>query len=156
MTGNMPPKPVGLVPHLVVNGAIKAIEFYKKAFGATERMVIPTKDGKIMHAELEVGDSPVMLGEENPAWPEMKSAESMGGSPISLAIYVKDVDAGYKQAVAAGAKGLEEPKEAFWGDRYGKVSDPFGYTWMILTHVKDVPVEQMKKAALEFAAHGGR
>lgn len=142
-----------LTPALVVKDARKAIAFYKKAFGAQEVTVIPTPDGKVMHAELKIGDSCFMLGEENPAWPEQKSAESYRGSPVSLNLYVPDADAAFKQAVAAGAKAVERPMDAFWGDRYGKVTDPFGYTWGILTHVKDVSPDEMKKAAAEFMTH---
>lgn len=150
------PKPIPegyhtVTPALVFKNAKKALEFYKKAFDAKEQLVIPTNGG-VMHAEMRIGDSIVMLGEENPAWPEQKSAESMGGSPVSLNIYLPDADAAYKKALAAGAKGLKQPEDAFWGDRYGQVKDPFGYTWGLLTHKRDVSPEEMKRAAQEWAA----
>ena len=149
-----------VTPAVVFKDAKKAIEFYKKAFGAQERFVMTTPDGKVMHAELQIGDSILMLGEENPAWPEHKSAQSLGGSPISLNIYLADCDAAFKKAVAAGAKVVKQPEDAFWGDRYGMVQDPFGLTWGILTHKKDVSPEEMKRAALAMcsektAAHAG-
>lgn len=150
MPKHMPEGYHTLTPGLVVKDAKKAIEFYKKAFGAVETLVIPAPGGKVMHAELQVGDSRFMLGEENPAFPEQKSAETLKGSPISLNLYVQDTDASFKKAVSAGAKAKEQPKDAFWGDRYGSVVDPFGYTWGILTHQKDMTPEQMKKAAEEF------
>jgi PhnB protein len=140
-----------VTPALVVKDAKKAIAFYKKAFDAQEVMVMPAPDGKIMHAELKIGDSILMLGEECPEM-QNKSAESFGGSPISLNIYLADADAAYKKAVSAGAKGVKPPEDAFWGDRYCAVKDPFGYSWGLLTHKKDLTPEQMKKAAQEFFA----
>ena len=152
MTKPMPEGYHSLTPGLTVKDARKAIAFYKKAFDAKELLVLDMPDGKIMHAELKIGDSIFMLGEECPEMKEMKSAESLGGSPISLNIYLGDVDAAFKKAVAAGAKGVKQPEEMFWGDRYGLVKDPFGYSWGLLTHVKDVSPEEMKKAAKEM--HG--
>jgi uncharacterized glyoxalase superfamily protein PhnB len=109
-------------------------------------------DGKVMHAEIRFGDSVLMMGEENPAWPQFKSAESMGGSPISLHMYVPDVDATFKQAVDAGAK-MEMPiQDMFWGDRYGKVRDPFGYVWGIATRVKELSKDEIAKAGQEWMA----
>ncbi len=147
-----------LTPALVYKDARKAIAFYKKAFGAQERLLLEGSDGKVMHAELKIGGSVFMLGEENPAYPEHKSAETAGAACFSLNLYVPDADAVYQQAVAAGAKAAEQPKDAFWGDRYGRVIDPFGYSWGILTHVKDVTPEEMKKGAAEWAnqAFAGR
>lgn len=147
-------KPEGytsLTPALVYKDAKKAIAFYKKAFGAQEQMVLTTPEGKVMHAELKFGDSVIMLGEENPAWPEHKSAETAGAACFSLNFYVQDADASFKQAVAAGAKVAEQPKDAFWGDRYARVVDPFGYSWGILTHVKDLSPEEIKKGAEQMA-----
>lgn len=140
-----------LTPALVYKDAKKAIAFYKKAFGAQEKLVMPGPDGKIMHAELKIGDSVFMLGEENPAWPEHKSAETAGAPCFSLNLYVPDADASFKQAVSAGAKAAEQPKDAFWGDRYGRVVDPFGYSWGILTRVKEVSPEELKKGAEQMA-----
>lgn len=149
------PIPAGyhtLTTALVFKDAKKAIAFYKKAFGAQEKTLIEGPDGTVLHAELKIGDSVFMLGEENPARPEHRSAESGGNAGcFSLNIYVPNTDAVFKQAVAAGAKVVEQPQDAFWGDRYGRVVDPFGYAWGILTHVKDIPPEQLKKAALEAA-----
>ena len=141
-----------VTPALIVKDAKRALDFYKKAFDAKEVIVIPGPGGKVMHAEFQIGNSRIMLGEENPSWPEHKSAESLGGSPISLNIYLNDADAAYSKAVAAGAKGVKPPEDAFWGDRYGMVVDPFGYSWGVLTHKKDVSPEEMKKAAQEWGA----
>jgi len=152
MTSHMPKGYHSLTPALVYKDAKKAIEFYKKAFGAQETLVLAGPNGSIMHAELKIGDSNFMLGEENAAWPEHKSAETMGNvNCFSMNLYVPDADATFKKAVAAGAKAAEQPKEAFWGDRYGRVVDPFGYSWGILTHVKDMSPEEMKKAGAEWA-----
>ena len=153
MPNYMPEGYHSITAALVFKDAKKAIAFYKKAFGAQEKLVLEGHDGAVMHAELKIGDSVFMLGEENPAYPEHKSAESASGGAgcFSLNLYVPNADAVFKQAVAAGATAAEQPKDAFWGDRYGRVVDPFGYTWGILTHIKDVPPEQMKKAALEHA-----
>lgn len=138
-----------LIPALVFKDAKKAIEFYKKAFGAKETELIAGKDGRVMHAELEVGGSRFMLGEE---MAEHQSAETLGApNCFSLNLYVADADATFKTAVAAGAKPGQAPQEMFWGDRYGRIVDPFGYTWGLLTHVKDVSPEEMKKAAREWA-----
>jgi uncharacterized glyoxalase superfamily protein PhnB len=151
------PKPIpegyhSVTPAVVFKDAKKAIAFYKKAFDAQEKFCMTTPDGKVMHAELQIGNSILMLGEENPAWPDHKSAESLGGSPISLNIYLADADAAFKKAVAAGAKAVKQPEDAFWGDRYGMVQDPFGLSWGLLTHKKDVSPEEMKKAALEMCS----
>jgi PhnB protein len=141
-----------ITPYLIVDNASAAIEFYVKAFGAKERFRMPGKDGKIMHAEMQFGDSVVMLADECPQM-NAKSAKTFGGSPIRILQYVTDVDAVVKQAVAAGAK-LEVPVETkFYGDRSGSVVDPFGYSWHIATHVEDVSPEEMDKRAK--AQHGG-
>jgi PhnB protein len=150
MTKHIPDGYHTLTLALIVKDARKAIAFYKKAFGAEEKLLIPTPEGKVMHAELAIGDSRFMLGEENPAFPDHLSAESLRGSPVSLNLYVPDAEAAFKKAVAAGAKGLQAPLDAFWGDKHAKVADPFGYTWGILTHVKDVSPDEMKRGALDF------
>lgn len=155
------PIPTGyhsITPGLIVKDIKKALAFYKKAFGAQEVTVLNNPDGSVMHAEIKIGDSMLMLGQENPEWPQHKSAESYGGSPISLNIYLADCDAAFKKAVAAGAKGVKSPEDAFWGDRYGQVEDPFGYSWGILTHKKDVSPAEMQKAAMEWhsAATAGK
>ncbi len=139
-------------PYLIIGGAGDAIEFYKKAFGAQELFRFPTPDGKIGHAEIKIGDSPIMLADE---YPEMgyKGPQSLGGSPVSIMIYVEDVDTIFNQAVAAGATVKEAVTDKFYGDRLGTVTDPFGHVWHISTHKEDVSIEEMQKRAQ--AAHGG-
>ena len=139
-------------PYLIVGGAGNAIEFYKKAFGATELFRFPTPDGKIGHAEIKIGDSPIMLADE---YPEMgyKGPQSLGGSPVSIMIYVEDVDTIFNQAVAAGATVKEGVSDKFYGDRMGTVTDPFGHVWHVATHKEDVSLEEMQERAK--AAHGG-
>jgi PhnB protein len=132
-------------PYLVINGAAKAIEFYKKAFGATERFAMKQPDGRIGHAELEIGDSCIMMADEN-AQMEAFAPSHYGGSPVSLMIYTEDCDRMYKQAIAAGATSDREPADQFYGDRMAGVRDPFGYKWYIATHIKDVSKEDMEKA----------
>ena len=125
-----------ITPMFVFQDARKAIEFYKKAFGATEKFVMQAPNGKgITHAELKIGDSNIMLGEEN-LQKEYKSAASMGGSPISLYLYVQDVDAAFKKAEAAGAIPQMKVQDMFWGDRIGSLKDPFGYTWTLASILK--------------------
>ena len=133
-----------LLPYLTVSDGAAAIEFYKKAFGAEEVMRFPGPGGKIMHAEVKIGDSIVMLADE---FPEMgvKSPQAYGGSPVSMAIYVADVDARFNQAVAAGAKVVRAVKDQFYGDRSGTLTDPFGHTWTIATHKEDVSMEEMNR-----------
>src|SRR5258708_3152949 len=127
MPNYMPEGYHAVTPPLVYKDTKKAIAFYKKAFGAQEKEVFGGPDGKVMHAEIKIGDSIIMLGEENPAWPEHKSAETVGKvGCFSLNLYVQDTDKTFKQAVSAGAKAAKPPKDAFWGDRYGRVVDPFG------------------------------
>jgi len=139
-------------PYLIIRGAGDAIEFYKKAFGATELFRFPTPDGKIGHAEIKIGDSPIMLADE---YPEMgyKGPATLGGSPVSIMIYVENVDTIFNQAVAAGATVKEAVSDKFYGDRLGTVTDPFGHVWHISTHKEDVSLEEMQKRAK--AAHGG-
>jgi len=133
-------------PYLVVKGAAKAIDFYKKVFGATEDMRMDDPSGRIGHAELKIGDSHIMLADE---YPEMKfrSPEAYGGSPVSILLYVQDVDATVALAVANGAKLEREVKDQFYGDRMGQIVDPFGHVWSIATHKEDVSIEEMKKRA---------
>jgi len=133
-------------PYLIVNGATQALEFYKKAFGATEMMRFPGPVGKIMHAEIKIGDSPIMLADEAP---EMgaRSPKTIGGTPVSLLLYVEDVDAWASKAVAAGAKVQRPVQDQFYGDRTGTFEDPFGHVWSIATHKEDVSLEEMKKRA---------
>jgi PhnB protein len=134
-----------LTPHIVCANALEAIEFYKRAFNATEGGVMLTPDGKMMHGQIRIGDSALMLMEENKTWGAIGPA-SLGGSPVTIHMYVKDVDATYKQAIAAGATAKMEPADMFWGDRYGVLTDPYGHSWSIATHVRDVSMEEMKAA----------
>ena len=135
-----------VTPYLILDDAARAIEFYKKAFGAVELMRMPAPGGKIGHAEIKIGDSPVMLADESPEMGH-RSARTLGGSPISLMVYVKDVDAVVAQAVAAGGKLVRPVANQFYGDRTGGVDDPFGYHWYIATHVEDVPMDELEKRA---------
>ena len=136
-------------PYLVVQNAANAIEFYKKAFGATELMRMPGPGGRIMHAEIKIGDSPIMLADESPEM-GIRSPQSLGGTPVSLLLYLNDVDARFKQAVAAGAA-LQRPlRDEFYGDRTGTVIDPFGHIWSLSTHKEDLSPEQMEKRFQEF------
>ena len=135
-----------VTPYLIVNDAAAAIEFYKKAFGATELMRMPKPNGKIGHAEIRIGDSPIMLADEAP---EMgaRSPRTFGGSPVSIFLYVDDVDTTFARAVDGGAKVQRPLADQFYGDRTGGVEDPFGHVWYIATHVEDVSPEEMKKRA---------
>jgi len=131
-------------PYLYIRGAAEAIDFYKKVFGATERMRMPQPDGRISHAEILFGDSVIMLADEHPE-KEIHSPKHFGGSPISLMLYVEDCDAVYQQALSAGAKSLREPADQFYGDRMAGVEDPFGFQWWLGTHIKDVSMEELQK-----------
>ncbi len=150
MKGKIKPIPEGfhtLTPNLVVRDAPRAIEFYKKAFGAKERGVMYDPEGKsIIHAELKFGDSILMLNEE---FPPMKvlSPQSIGGSSVTIHMYVEDVDGIFEKAVSAGAAVKMPLMDAFWGDRYGVLVDPFGHQWSLATHKKDLSREEMEKAA---------
>ena len=141
-----------VTPYLIVRGGADAIEFYKKAFGAVELFRFPSPDGKIGHAEIKVGDSPIMLADE---YPDMgyNGPQSIGGSPVSLMIYIDDVDTVFNQAVGAGATVKEPLQDKFYGDRIGTVIDPFGHRWHLATHKEDVSMEEMERRAK--AAHGG-
>jgi PhnB protein len=133
-----------VTPYLIVDGADRAIEFYKQAFGAKERMRFPMPGGKVGHAELEIGDSLVMLADEAPDMGYV-GPKSAGGTPVSLMVYDVDVDARVAQAVAAGAVVTREVKDEFYGDRIGTVTDPFGHIWSIATHKEDVSAEEMQR-----------
>lgn len=131
-------------PYLMMEDAAKAIEFYKKAFAATERLRMKGSDGRIGHAELQIGDSCLMMADENPQIEAFAPAH-YGGSPVSLLIYTEDCDGMYHRAIAAGAKSTREPTDQFYGDRMAGVADPFGYKWHIATHIKDVSKEELEK-----------
>lgn len=133
--------------HLVVSNGAAAIDFYKKAFGAEEVFRMPAPDGKrLLHAEIRIGDSPVMLAEEFPEFGS-RGPLALGGTPVTLHLYVEDVDAAFERAVGAGATATMAPADMFWGDRYGKVTDPFGHSWSLATHVRDVTPEEMAAGA---------
>ena len=149
MSGKPKPIPDGYhtaTPYLIVNDAAGAIEFYKRAFGATEVMRMAQPNGKIGHAEIKIGDSPIMLADESP---EMgaRGPKSFGGSPVSILLYVEDVDTTFSRAVAAGAKVQRPVADQFYGDRTGGVEDPFGHVWYIATHTENVSPEEMRKRA---------
>lgn len=144
---NVNPIPQGyhtVTPYLFIKGAAGAIDYYKKVFGATERMRMPGPNGQVMHAELQIGDSIVMLGDEQPQM-GVKSPHTIGGSGTSLHVYVQDVDSVAQKAVAAGAQLVRPVQNQFYGDRSGTLVDPFGHIWSIATHVEDVSPEEMKK-----------
>jgi uncharacterized glyoxalase superfamily protein PhnB len=134
-----------VTPHLTCAGAAEAIEFYKKAFGAVEMGRMPGPGGKLIHAQVRIGDSPVMLVDEFPEWGG-KGPKTLGGTPVTIHLYVPDADAVFKTAVAAGATVKMEMADMFWGDRYGVVIDPFGHTWSLATHIKDMTPEEMAQA----------
>lgn len=153
----MPVKPIpegyhSVTPYLIVRGGSDAIEFYRKAFGAVELFRMPAPGGKIGHAEIKIGDSPVMLADEHPDM-GYNGPQTIGGSPVSLMIYIEDVDTVFNRAVEAGATVKEALTDKFYGDRTGTVTDPFGHIWHLSTHKEDVSPEEMERRAK--AAHGG-
>ena len=133
-----------VTPYLIVKDAASAIEFYKKAFGATEAMRLSEPGGRIGHAEIRIGDAPIMLSDEYPEM-DVRSPQSLGGSPVLIHLYVDDVDALASRAVAAGAKLLRPVADQFYGDRSGTLTDPFGHRWMIATRKEDVSAAEMQK-----------
>ena len=140
-----------ITPHLVVKGASQAIEFYKKAFGAEELSRMPGPDGKsLMHASLKIGDSHLFLVDE---FPEMGShgPDLSGKSPVTIHLYVEDVDSAFSNALAAGARQIMAPQDMFWGDRYGKLVDPFGHEWSLATHKEDLSPEEIGQRARNFS-----
>jgi uncharacterized glyoxalase superfamily protein PhnB len=140
------PIPAGfhtVTPHLVCEGAADAIEFYKKAFNAVELGRMPGPDGKLMHAQLRIGTSPIMLVDDFPDWGSV-GPKALKGSPVTIHLYVEDTDALYNQAIAAGATAKMPPADMFWGDRYGVLIDPFGHSWSIATHQRDMTPEEMQ------------
>jgi PhnB protein len=157
MTTSVKPVPEGFhtaTPSLVVSDAAKAIEFYKKAFGAEERMMMPGPGGKIIHAEIKIGDSIIFLSDEIPGMGG-KSPQSVGGYTGGMYLYVPNVDEVFAQAVAAGGKPNGGVNDMFWGDRLGHFVDPFGHAWTVATHVADLTEQEMEKGAAEFYASMG-
>ena len=132
-----------VTPYLTVSDGARAIDFYKRAFGAEELSRVDGPDGKIAHAEIKIGDSIIMLCDEMPGW--SRSPQSLGGTAVNIFLYVRDVDQVFSRAVAEGAKVGMPVSDMFWGDRYGQVTDPFGHSWSLATHKEDVPLEELRK-----------
>jgi PhnB protein len=139
-----------VTPYLIIKGASAAIDYYKKVFGATERMRMPGPGGTVGHAEIVIGGSTVMLADEHPEM-GFRSPKTLGGTPVSIALYVPDVDAVFKRAVDAGAKAQRPVENQFYGDRTGTLEDPFGHVWSVATHVEDVSPEEMARRAAEMS-----
>lgn len=140
-----------LTPHLIMKNAAKAIEFYTSVFGATERMRMPGPGGTVGHAELQFGNSVLMLADEHPDM-GFVGPETIGGTPVSLMLYVEDIDSLWPKALAAGATALRPVETQFYGDRTGTLKDPFGHVWTVGTHVEDVSPEEMQRRSAEMAA----
>ena len=140
-----------VTPYLSVQGAASAIAFYKKAFGAKEIMRMPGPEGTIGHAEIQIGDSRIMLADEFPDM-NFRSPRAVGGTSVNIHLYVQDVDKVAKKAVAAGAKLLRPVADQFYGDRSGSLEDPFGHVWHVATHTEDIPMKELKKRAVAMAA----
>ncbi len=142
-------------PYLIIKGAAEAIEFYKQAFGAEEVLRMEQPNGKLGHAEIKIGDSHIMMADEVPEM-GFRGPETLGGSPVGILLYVKDVDSMFAQALAAGGKELKPLADQFYGDRSGTLTDPFGHVWTIATHVEDVPPEELNRRFEEMMKqHGG-
>ncbi len=155
-TSKVKPVPEGyrrLQPYLIVDDAAKALDFYTRVFGATERMRIPGRGGKVGHAEIAIGDSVIMLADEHP---EMgaRGPRAFRGSPVSFVLYVENVDATVKEAVAAGARLVRPVEDKFYGDRSGTIEDPFGHQWHVATHIEDVPPEEVARRAAAMCEAG--
>ncbi len=149
----MPVKPIpdgyhSVTPYLIVDGATRALDFYKRAFGAVELMRMPGPDGKLGHAEIRIGDSPIMLADEHPQM-GARGPRSVGGTPVSICLYMPNVDAVVEQAVSAGAKIQRPLTNQFYGDRSATLEDPFGHVWHVATHVEDVSPEEMQRRAAQ-------
>jgi PhnB protein len=147
MTKAIPEEYHSVTPIVVFKDVRKAIEFYRRAFGAEERFAMPGPDGKgVMHAEVQIGNSIIMMGEENPQQP-CKSADTLGGSPVSFYLYLENVDEAFRIALEAGAEVRMPVQDMFWGDRAGTVQDPFGYSWFLATHIKDLTMQEIQQGA---------
>ncbi len=151
MSSSISPIPSGvsnLIPYLTCADAPAAIEFYQRAFGAVELMRIAAADGKIMHASLQIGDSMMMLSEEVPEWGSM-GPNALGGSPVGIHVYVEDVEVAWEQAVEAGCEVVMPLEDAFWGERFGALRDPFGHKWSLSMRIRDMTAEEIQAAAAE-------
>lgn len=135
-----------VTPHLVCADAVSAIDFYVKAFGATDTGKLLAPNGKLIHGMIRIGDSAIMLGEETPEWGAIGPL-TLKGTPVTMHLYVQDADAAFQRAVDAGATAVMPPADMFWGDRYGMVKDPYGHSWSIAHHVRDMSMEEMQAAA---------
>jgi PhnB protein len=148
MASSVQPIPSGyhtVTPYLIVKGAAEAIEFYKQAFGAILHLCLAQPGGKIGHAEIRIGDSIIMLADEVPEMGYLSPHSTGGKSPVGLALYVEDVDARFRQAIAAGGKETRPVQDQFYGDRSGTLTDPFGHVWTIATHIEDVPQDEIER-----------
>jgi len=145
MVQPIPEGMTAVTPHLVCADAAGAIDFYKKAFGAVEEVRMPGPDGKLMHGMIRIGGAAVMLVDENPQWGAL-GPKSLKGSPVTIHLYVRDVDAFVDKAVQAGATLKMPVQDMFWGDRFGTIEDPYGHSWSVATHTREVTPEEMKKA----------
>lgn len=143
-----------VTPYLAIQGAAQAIDFYKKVFGALELMRMPGPQGKLGHVEIKVGDSRIMLADESEQM-NFRSPKAHGGTPVHIMVYVKDVDATVAKAIASGARMMREVQDMFYGDRTGSFEDPFGHFWHIATHVRDVSMKEMQRAAEAMAKAAG-
>jgi PhnB protein len=143
-----------VTPYLTVNGADEAIAFYVKAFGAEVLLRLGAPDGSLMHAEIKVGDSPIMLTDANPAW-DAKGPDALGGTPVSLAVYVENVDDAFQRAIDAGAEEVRPVQDQFYGDRAGTLRDPYGHVWTLATHIEDLEQAEIEKRFAEMMAGQG-
>jgi len=159
MAGKVKAVPDGrssVTPHLVARDAVKAIEFYQKAFGAEVRGVHKTPDGKVMHAELRIGDSTIFLNDEFPRTGGCTSPQTLGGTSVTLNLYRENIDQLFNQAVSAGATVVMPLSNQFWGDRYGQITDPFGHSWALGQHVEDVSPDELERRGREAMAQMSR
>jgi PhnB protein len=146
MTRAIPDGYTTATPYLIIKGASEAIDFYKRAFGATEILRIADPQGRVGHAEIKIGESVIMLADEHPSM-GYRGPRSLGGSSVSILLYLEDVDRVFERAVEGGARALRPVTDQFYGDRSGTLEDPFGHVWTVATHVEDVPPEEMKRRA---------
>jgi PhnB protein len=150
MASKVNPVPEGFhtaTPYMIIKGAAEAIEFYKKAFGATELTRHADPSGKVRHAEIKIGDSPFMIADEFAEFPEWRGPQARGGTPVHIYLYVDDADRLFRQAIAAGAKELLPIQDQWYGDRSGGITDPFGHVWYVATHTEDLSPEELEKRA---------